>query len=171
MQKLYRDIPKKNYIKITLIISLTLLISTIVFVSYNNYIDYLATVPKIRGYVPEIEPGDFDDYVIENRDFMLYIGKAPDKESEHIEEGLISIIENRGVSFVYLNISNVEDKLFYEEFNEKYGNGFELFSYPAFMIISDGKVIDMAQREYTGLSMYDVVRLINNNETKGETDD
>ncbi|MBR1385982.1 MAG: hypothetical protein IJ568_04040 [Bacilli bacterium] len=171
MRKVYKEIPRKNYVKITLIFALTLLISTIIFVSYNNYIDYLATVPKIRGYVPEIELKDLDAYMMENQDFMLYMGKAPDDNSSDLEEDLIELIETRGISFVYMNISNVEDEKFYKEFNEKYGNGFELFSYPAFVAISNGKVVDMVQREYYKLFIPDVTRLINRNETKGENND
>ena len=171
MRKVYKEIPRKNYVKITLIFALTLLISTIIFVSYNNYIDYLATVPKIRGYVPEIELKDLDAYMMENQDFMLYMGKAPDDNSSDLEEDLIELIETRGISFVYMNISNVEDEKFYKVFNEKYGNGFELFSYPAFVAISNGKVVDMVQREYYKLFIPDVTRLINRNETKGENND
>ena len=172
MRKVYKEIPRKNYVKITLIFSLTLIISTIIFVSYNNYIDYLATVPKIRGYVPEIELKDLDSYMMENTDFMLYMGKAPDANSSELEEYLIKdIIEDRGTSFVYMNISNVDDEKFYKEFNEKYGNGFELFSYPAFVAISNGKVIYMVQREYYKLTIPEVIRLVNRNETKGDNND
>ncbi len=164
-------IPRKNYIKFFLIIIFTLVISITCFIAYEKYSEYRNSVPAIRGHALELEPKDLDDYLLENKDILLYIGMAPDENSREVENDLIDLIEERNIDVTFLNISKVENiDSFYKDFNNKYGNGHELFSYPAFMIISDGKVIDIVQKEYSILTVVNISHLLDINEVKGEKD-
>ena len=171
MHNIPKKIPRKNYFKATLIVSLTLLISLAICVSYNKYLDYLETVPLIRGYVPELEPKNLDDYVVENEDFYLYVCKAPDEDCEYIEKSLINMIEKKGLEFVYLNISDAKENEFYNDFNEKYADNNKLYSCPAFIIFKDGKVKDLVQKNYRNITEYEIKYLIEKEETTEENND
>ena len=66
-----------------------------------------------------------------------------------------------GIDTIYLNITSISDKKdFYERFNSNYSSNVRLESYPAFIIISDKKIVDLVQKEEKKLSINDVEKLL-----------
>ena len=93
---------------------------------------------------------------------MLYIGVANDDNCRELEEELKDVLKNRGLlDTIYLNITSISDKKdFYERFNSNYSSNVRLESYPAFIIISDKKIVDLVQKEEKKLSINDVEKLL-----------
>ena len=170
--KKMKEIPQKNYVIFTIIICFTLAISITTYVIYNNKKNYENSIPVLRGKVKEIEAKDLDEYLRENSNPLLYIGVPSDQNSRHLEENLLDLIERKNLDILYVNISNIEDKKsFYKDFNNKYGNGFELKDYPAFIIMRDGKVFDLKEKDATDLYIGDIEQLIDIYEIEGENND
>ena len=169
MKKNEREIPKKNYTTYTIIIVVTLLTAIVAFVAYNNKKQYEKSIPVLRGHSKEIELGDIDAYFTENNDALLYVGVSNEDESRALEEEMIDLIDNNHLEVIYLNLKDVNDvEKFYIDFNKKYSKGIDLTSNPAFVIIKDGKILDLVQRENRKLNVGDVIQLLEINDVIGE---
>jgi len=172
MKKNDRKIPRRNYTIVFTIIVMTLIISTTLFVIVNNQRNYEKTIPVLRNYSKELELNDLDAYCTENQDLLLYIGSSSDEVSRKLEEELIDVIEENDLEVIYLNIKDVKNKgEFYSEFNKKYSNGIDLKATPAFLIIKEGKLLDLVQNDYRHINSGDVIQLLELNEMLGEKDD
>ena len=157
-----RVIPKQNYAKITTIFIITILIVVAAFIIYRSQKELANEIPVIRGTISEVEEADFNNYITEHDDFLLYIGVANDDNCRELEEELKDVLKNRGLlDTIYLNITSISDKKdFYERFNGNYSSNVRLESYPAFIIISDKKIVDLVQKEEKKLSINDVEKLL-----------
>ena len=167
-----KEIPKKNYMILAAIIFFTLAVAITTYIVYNNQKNYENNIPVIRGKMSEIEAKDIDEYLRENPNSLLYIGVASDSNSRHLEEKLLNLKDRKNLDILYVNISNLDNKkVFYEIFNRKYGNGYVLSNYPAFIIIRDGKVFDMRERTNNDLYIGDIEQLIDVYEIEGTKND
>ena len=165
-----KEIPVKNYIKLGIIVLLTLISCLIIYIIYNNNKKYEGDVPLLRNKVSEIEYDDVDDYINDNNTVLLYFGVVHDDNSEKIEEGLIKSIDKDNIEFVYVNITNLKTKTkYFENFNNKYGTSIKkITNYPAFVYIKDKKIEEIVQRDDRYLEMNDISQMM---EVIGEQDD
>lgn len=165
-----RVIPKGNYAKISTIFIITIIIVIAAFVSYRMHINYVNNIPVIRGTLSEIEEKDLNNYIMEHSDFLLYIGVANDENCRRLESDLKKVLKDRNLlDTIYLNISTVSDKgEFYNVFNSNYSDNVKLNNYPAFVIFSDSKVVDLVQRKNNKLNIGDIESLLDEYQIKGE---
>jgi len=170
---IYRKVPFINYVKFGLIVFFTLLISIIIFIVYNNYKNYIKSIPILRGVVTEINIEDVDNYIEENENLFLYFGAVDDKNSIKLEKKLARYVKNDNLDFIYVNFTNVEDKYsFYDKFNKKYSYSYnnKIFSFPAFIYIKNKKIEEIVQKNGTELFIYDILDMIKTYQKKGEKD-
>lgn len=145
MEKKESRIPIGNYVKLTLIIVVTLLG---VFLFQNLYIrDKLVeeNTPLIRDYLrSEVNSNEIYNYIRENENSIIYICTANNKSCRDFEKEFgpyvkANELENR---ITYLNITDTKKKsAFIKEFNKFYDTN--LLGYPSIIIYEDGKVKDM----------------------------
>jgi hypothetical protein len=167
-----KEIPKKNYLIYSIIFCFTLALSITIFILYNNQKQYEESIPVLRGKTKEMEIKDIDEYLVENPNSLLYFGVANDSNSRNIEKKLISFINKNNLNIIYINLSNVSNKkTFYDDFNKKYSSDKRLENYPAFIIIREGKILDIVQRKDRDLYIGDIEQLIDIYEIKGAFDD
>ena len=171
MEKKNKKIPKKNYIVLSTIIIGALVLSTIVFFIFNNQKEYNKKIPVIRNHVKEIEAKDLNAYATENPDFLLYFDVSEEEESRKVEEGLIELIDRKKIEVVYVNLLDEDKEALYKDFNSKYSKGVDLNSYPAFIIMKNGKILDIVQKQEREINAGDIEQLLDINEIKGESDD
>lgn len=166
-----KEIPVKNYVKYALIVIFTLTVCIVTFVIYNNQKDYENNQPILRNKVPEITVEDIDNYISENEESLLYFGVVNDKNSRNIEKELLKLVEKDNLKFVYINLTDVKDKEeVYNTINSKYSVNKTISSYPAFLYIKNGKIIDLVQKGNKELYIGDISQLLDINEIKGEND-
>ena len=79
------------------------------------------------------------------------------------------ILKRRNIKdFVYLNITDVESKVeFFEDFNDKYATNIEVNNYPAVIIISDKKIVDLVQKGDKYLNVSNIEQLFDEYEVTG----
>lgn len=160
-------IPKKNYIKFYLIVIFTIIVGFVFFFSYEKYKEYKSKIPFLRGMVSEIEVSELDDYLTENDKAILYVGVANDKNSRELEQDLSYLIEKTGIRIVYLNITDLVNKVdFYKDFNSRYSSGVSLSNYPAVVLIQDKKIVDLVERGYSYLTLGSVQQLFDTYEVR-----
>jgi len=165
-KKKEKKIPIGNYIKLGLIIIVTIVVAIFLRNRYLSNQEYENNIPIIRDVlVSEINSNEVYHYVRENEKVVLYIGVSNDENCRNLEEELKSVITERNLenTITYLNLTSEEKKSsFIKEFNKFYETN--LLGYPSFVLIEDGKVIDIVTvKAGTSLSIGRVVNFIERN--------
>lgn len=159
MENKERVIPRKNYIRVFLIYVVVLVVTFIAVYSYDSYQKYQNSISILKDTIVELNVESFENYTLENEDFLLYIGVPSSKESRMVEKDLLSVIKKYQLEnkMIYLN---VEDnwKSFSQEFNKTYDKKLE--KYPAFVIFDNGQVLDLVQKTNQNLTAADIVQLL-----------
>lgn len=161
-----KKIPKKNYIKLLIICAFTLGVVFVLRAWYVSHLEYQKTIPVIDGVISEIKYNEFDTYIIENQDVVIYIGASEDMNCREVEAKFKEyIIENElREEIIYLNISDSEDReTIISEINTKYGdtNSITIDSYPALLLFKEGKIYDAVSKQgYNQLAFGEMARLL-----------
>ena len=145
MKKKESRIPIGNYIKLFLIIVLTLVG---LFSFKNLYLKdkfYEESTPLIRDYVvSEINTNEIYNYIRENGELILYICTSNNKNCRNFEKEFGPLIKERELEneITYLNLNNVKKKSsFIKEFNKFYDT--KVLGYPSLVLFEEGKVKDI----------------------------
>lgn len=167
-----RKIPIKNYIIIIVIFIVSISFAMFLRNWYNSYQDYQKTIPVLNGVVSEVRYNEIDNYIVDNQNVIIYIGVATDDNCRKLEKGLKKIIEKRHLKekIVYFNITDVSDKeLLLKEFNDKYALEDKIYTYPAIILIENGKVVDFKSKNASqDLLISDVEQLFDEYEVQGD---
>ena len=119
-----REIPRKNYFILALLVSMTVVI-VIAFVNFYN--NRHRQTSEIYNFLPEVTLEDLDVYLSE---------RDNPKQAKKLKNKIIKL--NLLDSFVYLDSNNVDDD-FIKTFSERYGYTIER-KYPAVIIMSSKRV-------------------------------
>lgn len=138
-------IPISNYVKLALIMIITLVGVLVFRNAYLNNKLYEENIPLIRNYViSEINANEIYNFVRENAEPIIYICTSSNTNCREFEKEFGPIIKSRGLEnkITYLNISDVKKKsTFIKEFNKFYD--VKLLGYPSIVIFEEGKVKDI----------------------------
>lgn len=143
-----KQIPLKNYVIIALIFLATIGLTIYLCNCYNVYNEGKKEIPVIRGTLSEITSDDFEHYILENQSAKVYLCTASSQACRNFEKDFIKLIKRKNLAdeIVYLNLSNVDQETFVNDFNSKYNFKIALTSnYPAIVIFEDGKIVSMLQ--------------------------
>ena len=134
-----REIPKKNYYILVILLVVTALLTLLLS---NIYLNKEKLVSNFYEYANKINPGEFDQYMTENSDIMIYISDKYDLTSENIEKKLKNKIEELNLkdNLIYLD-KNVINKNFLEKLKKDYEIIINLEKTPIIVVIIDNKVI------------------------------
>lgn len=132
-----REVPKKNYI-IMLIIIISIIIVTI-FLS-NLYNTRFKKTSVLYNYLSEIKKKDLDSYLIEKPDIIIYASNKYNNSFELQEEKIMQEIMDNNIYdyFVYLNLEDKKLNIF-NELNKKY-NGNLKNQLPVLIIFENGVI-------------------------------
>lgn len=167
-----KRVPFKNYIIILAVFAVITTLALFLRGWYNSYQEYQNTIPVLNGIVNEVKYNEVYNYIDDNQSVIIYIGEAEDEDSRNFETKLVKLIkkENLQDKIVYFNIGDVTDKnLVITEFNTKYAHDKKLSTYPAFIIFSEGKIIDFRSKTAGSNLTIDMVdEMLNEYKIKGE---
>lgn len=134
-----REIPKKNYyILVVLLVvtaGLTMLLS-------NLYLNKEKMVSNFYEYSNKITPQEFNEYIIENPDLIVYISDKYDLTYETFETNLKNKIDNLNLKekLIYID-KNYINKDFVNELKKIYKINIDLNNTPIIIVVIDKKVI------------------------------
>lgn len=107
-------------------------------------------IPVIQGYISEIYNDDLEHYITENPDGVIYMCIANDENCRVFEREFKKLLkkDEYNDNLVYLNLMDVDQDKFLEEFNSKFIYKVKLSKeYPAFVLFEDGKVKAILQEK------------------------
>ena len=143
---------KKNMVHNYLI----LLLICFCFIAFVFYVCKIYTIqeeeklkiPVIRGELLEIYKDDLDHYIMDNPSSIIYVCTADDEKCRFFEKDFKKLLKKNEYmnQIIYLNLTDVDQELFLEEFNRKYNSKTKLSgNYPAFILFEDGKIKSILQ--------------------------
>lgn len=116
-------------------------------------------IPVIQGYISEIYNDDLEHYIMDNPNGVIYMCIANDENCRVFEREFKKLLKKNEYNdnLVYLNLTDVDQDKFLEEFNGKYIYKVKLSKeYPAFVLFEDGKVKAILQEKNKKLDIVKV---------------
>lgn len=159
-----KKIPTKNYVIYGIIVVVTLVA---VFYANEWYTEYRKAELEnsfISKYVTEINFDEFENYILENPNGIIYMGKTNSEISINLEKDLYKIVKDNGITeeVVFLNLTGNENNL--NNIQNKYyieNLSYNLTDLPALAIFRDNKIVDiLINNEKEKISKSDIVRLL-----------
>lgn len=146
----------KNYLILTLIFLITIIITLYFCKCYYVYHDSIKEIPVIRGVLSEITTEELEHYILENPNCNIYMCTSSDTRCRSFEESFIKLIKKKNLQedIVYLNLSNANQEEFLKTFNDKYKYKTKLTSnYPAIVMFEEAQVSNILQEEEENLTI------------------
>lgn len=138
-----KKISHKNYLIFILIIIFTVLIT--LYLSYI-YSDKTTELSKVYKNSNIITYKDFDVYISENSNTIIYIGDKTDLSYKEFDNELLNIIESKNLNdyFVYIDAnSKIINKI-----NRDYQLLLSIKDIPYIIVLSDSKIAEYKKIEH-----------------------
>lgn len=103
-----KKMPNKNYVILMILLIITVFL---VFMARNIYLSKNKVVSKFYEYSNKITRDEFDVYMVENTDAIIYIADKYDLTYEKFENEFKSIIDSQNLKdrVVYIDKSEIND--------------------------------------------------------------
>ena len=132
-----RIIPPRNYLYLGLIIIVSIFLVLYILKWYETYTESKLYTGILNDYLQVINYNELDDYVIENKDAVIYVSILGNEEIRKFEKKFKSTIINKNLrnNILYLDITNekqikVKNKLQIEN------------DLPYLVVYTNGKITD-----------------------------
>lgn len=152
-----RKIPKKNYLYLVLIIFVTVGLLILFVNIYNSQNENNSK--NIMSSLKEIKNEEFENYIRENLDFILYISNSSEYRNLEIKLNKALKKKDYNNSMIYINYDEIDDD-FINILNKHSINKIERIPN---IIIFDGGMISYYDYFNEDITSDDVIRGIENN--------
>ena len=136
-----KEIPLKNYILLSIVLILTIVVVIYFFLWKNTYEKSKLQTPILDDYLLVINYNELNNYLVENKDAIIYVSKLNDESIRLFENKLKNIINKNNLNnkILYLDLTEeLKENNIVKEINKKYGK--EMTEVPTIVIIKDGKI-------------------------------
>lgn len=136
-----KEIPLKNYILLSIVLILTIVVVIYFFLWKNTYEKSKLQIPILDDYLLVINYNELNNYLVENKDAIIYISKLNNENIRLFENKFKNIINKNNLNnkILYLDLTEeLKENNIVKEINKKYGK--EMTEVPTIVIIKDGKI-------------------------------
>ena len=136
-----KEIPLKNYILLSIVLILTIVVVIYFFLWKNTYEKSKLQTPILDDYLLVINYNELNNYLVENKDAIIYVSKLNDENIRLFENKFKNIINKNNLNnkILYLDLTEeLKENNIVKEINKKYGK--EMTEVPTIVIIKDGKI-------------------------------
>ncbi len=133
------DISVKNYLLLGGILLLTISLSLYFYFWHLEYVDNNINKTVFYDNLQNIQYNELDDFLVENKDAIVYFSGERNVESRKFENKFNKLISKYFVNYhvLYLNISDeLKNDSMFREIKNKYG-----VNVPFIIVIKDGEII------------------------------
>ncbi len=157
-----KNIPLKNYILLSVILIITIILVIYLYMWYTTYQDSKLNTPIMDKYLQIVNYNELDNYLVENKDTIIYSSVLNDEKIRSFEIKFRKLISNSSVDeeILYLDLtSELKNKSIKEKIKEKYNfENQNMTNTPSIIIFEDGKITDIYDIKSTN---YDINKLEN----------
>lgn len=134
-----REIPKKNYYVLVVLLAVTILLTLLLS---NIFLNKEELVSGFYEYSNKISPEEFDEYMTENSDTIIYISDKYDLTHEAFEKTFEKKLNelNLKSNFIFIDKNDMNDE-FINKLKNTYGINIKLENTPTVVVIVDKEVI------------------------------
>ncbi|MCI6001990.1 MAG: hypothetical protein MRZ37_02420 [Tenericutes bacterium] len=150
-----REIPKKNYFILFIVIVFSLLIAFYFRNWYKAYEDSYLSKSIVGNYLFEINYKELDNYLVENQSAIIYVSKVGNEKIRNFEKKFINAINQNDLKnkILYLDLSNYKG-----DTNDKYTiNDMNITSVPNISVFKNGKLDDIYVIDVDGYNMEKII--------------
>lgn len=157
MKKNYREVPKKNYIILLLMICFIVFITFFIFDINKKYQSRKLESSYLSGYISEVNVGDLNNILTEpSSELFIFVTKTRDEAVYNFEMDLKKVIKNRDLrdNFMYLDYTDGD----LGELNEVLGS--EVSTIPAIIYFKNGEYVKSIDSSMSMLNSGDFEKLL-----------
>lgn len=134
-----REIPKKNYYILVVLLAVTALLT--LYLS-NLYLNKEKLTSNFYNYANVITPEDFDEFILENSEVIIYISDKYDLSHNTFEKKFETKIDELNLkhNLIYIDKEDVTSE-FLNKLKKSYNINLELEELPVIIVMVDKKVI------------------------------
>ncbi len=138
-----REIAFKNYIILALVLIITIIGVIYFFMWYSSKEKSKLELPILDDYIMPINYNELNDYIVENKDAVIYTSVLNDVNIRLFENKFKNVIvkNNLNSSILYLDLTNeIKDNNVLLKMEKKYGTKVDI---PSVMVFRDGVLTDV----------------------------
>lgn len=163
-----REIPLKNYIILGLVILLTLGLVYYFYLWYITYEESKLNETIMDRYLEVINYNELNDYIVENRNAMIYTSVLEDNNIRKFEIKFKNIVVKNALKdkILYMDMTDIfRDKIKYTELRNSYQiNNYNITNVPCILVFKDAKLVDIYSIKDNDYNTDNVLNYIIDNE-------
>lgn len=136
-------IPRKNYIILVFIALITVVITICLSMMYKKSHETNYT-SVMEDFLAVITTKDFDSYIMENPNMVIYIGDSKASNYKSFEQDFKNELTNYDIQkyFVYLDINDITDS-FKVKLLSNYSVDIDNYQIPMLLFFNENKIVDV----------------------------
>lgn len=163
-----REIPLKNYIILGLVVLLTLGLVYYFYLWYITYEESKLNETIMDRYLEVINYNELNDYIVENRNAMIYTSVLEDNNIRKFEIKFKNIVVKNALKdkILYMDMTDIfKDKIKYTELRNSYQiNNYNITDVPCILVFKDAKLVDIYSIKDNDYNTDNVLNYIIDNE-------
>ena len=163
-----REIPLKNYIILGLVVLLTLCLVYYFYLWYITYEESKLNETIMDRYLEVINYNELNDYIVENRNAMIYTSVLEDNNIRKFEIKFKNIVVKNALKdkILYMDMTDIfKDKIKYTELRNSYQiNNYNITNVPCILVFKDAKLVDIYSIKDNDYNTDNVLNYIIDNE-------
>ncbi len=138
-----REIPKKNYLILAVLLVVTILLTLMFSNIYKNK-EKLVSAFYLESN--NIAPNEFDEYLMENPDLIIYVSDKYDLSHEKFEEDFENKLKDLNIknNLVYIDKNEI-DKSFINKLKNEYDVNIDISKTPLIIVMVEKSVTKVVQ--------------------------
>ena len=146
-----KNVMLRNYILFSLVIIISIIIVIYFFMWYKTYESERLSNSTAGEYLNVIQYNELDNYLVENKDAIIYVSISNDKEIFDFEKKFRRLINKRFLinDILYMNIT---DELKNDRINKQIKDKYSI-DVPYIIIFDDGNIKSMYDIKYNGFDI------------------
>jgi hypothetical protein len=151
-----REVPIKNYVYLFLILLGSMLLLYYIYIWYETYNENKLNTSIMNDYLTVINYNELDNYIIENKDAIIYVSVLGSEVINRFERNFKNVIleNNLKNSILYLDLTNENKDVATKELqiNE---------NFPYLVVYTNGQITDTYNIAETNYSSKKTIKYLN----------
>jgi len=163
-----KEIPKKNYIILALIVIFSIL-TVFYFTSwYNATKEYYMNNSVMAEFLSEINPEEIDNYIMDNPVSVIYFASSKNTDIKSFEKSFKKLIKEEEIkdSIIYMDVYKIVDDNFFVDLKKNYFSDelkkkdISFNSHPNIIVIENRQIVDILNKKDRELELRDAKNLL-----------